>query len=598
MSDSNTLINDILKQVDVVNVISSYINVLQKGRNYVALCPFHDDKNPSMMISREKQIFKCFVCGAGGNAISFIEKYEKIPFMQAMKKAADISGIYDSRLLAPIKTSTVSEETSSIYSCLEDLAAYYEYALTTEEGELAKAYLGQRGIDESRMAFYRLGYALKDGAGTINFLQQKGHSLKTIEKAGIALMRASGTSDANAGRLIFPLCDSEGRVVGFSARKFNDADDGPKYVNSPESSLFHKSELLYNLHNAKLSAKNDNYLYVVEGFLDVIALHKINIKSTVAIMGTAFTKEHAQLLRPLNCEVRLCLDSDNAGQMAMMRAMPILDKEKISYRLVLTPNNKLDPDEILKEKGEEALRLHLNTLVDPFDFALNYYEMVQPLGSTSDRHKVIKHFLPMLLKLNKGLELDNRLFKLAKVTRFEPKALVKFIEEARTKEVDEQTLIMSLPEMQFKTYRQDLRRLQNAEKTMLYYMFQDRDSVTFYEEEVKFFYFEIYRHIALYIIDFLNNNETLDVSQLINDISLKDVANKEEVINEISSFAVKFTVPPVNEEILNDLKQTMIEEKTILHEKETLEKSLIGKSETEKARIIDDYNRSLRKRKK
>ncbi|MDY0101146.1 MAG: toprim domain-containing protein, partial [Bacilli bacterium] len=402
----------------------------------------------------------------------------------------------------------------------------------------------------------------------------------------------------SAGRLIFPLSDEEGRVVGFSARKFNELDDGPKYVNSPESSVFHKSTLLYNLHNAKLTAKNDNYVYIVEGFLDVIALYKINFKSVVAIMGTALTKEHATLLRPLNVEVRLCLDSDNAGQMAMMRAMPLLDKEKINYRLVLTPNNKLDPDEILKDKGEDELKLHLNTLVDPFDFALNYYETIQPLGSTSDRHKVIKHFLPMLLKLNKGLELDNRLFKLAKVTRFEPKALAKFIEEARTKDVDEQTLILNLPEMQFKTYRQDLRRLQNAEKTMLYYMFQDKDSVSFYEEEVKFFYFEIYRHIALYIIDFLNNHETLNVSQLINDISLKDVANKEEVINEISSFAVKFTVPPVNDDILSDLKKTMNEEKTKLHEKEKLEKSLIGKSETEKARIIDDYNRKLRKGKK
>ena len=518
--------------------------------------------------------------------------------MQALRKAAEISGIHDSRLLAPVTTRADCEETSFIYNCHEDLTAYYEYALTSLEGEEARRYLESRDINNEEQRFFRLGYALKDGAATINFLQQKGHSLKTIEKAGIALTRASGTSDPNAGRLIFPLSDEEGRVVGFSARKFNELDDGPKYVNSPESSVFHKSTLLYNLHNAKLTAKNDNYVYIVEGFLDVIALYKINFKSVVAIMGTALTKEHATLLRPLNVEVRLCLDSDNAGQMAMMRAMPLLDKEKINYRLVLTPNNKLDPDEILKDKGEDELKLHLNTLVDPFDFALNYYETIQPLGSTSDRHKVIKHFLPMLLKLNKGLELDNRLFKLAKVTRFEPKALAKFIEEARTKDVDEQTLILNLPEMQFKTYRQDLRRLQNAEKTMLYYMFQDKDSVSFYEEEVKFFYFEIYRHIALYIIDFLNNHETLNVSQLINDISLKDVANKEEVINEISSFAVKFTVPPVNDDILSDLKKTMNEEKTKLHEKEKLEKSLIGKSETEKARIIDDYNRKLRKGKK
>lgn len=598
MSHNHDSVNDLLKQVDIVNVISSYINVTQKGRNFVALCPFHDDKNPSLMVSREKQIFKCFVCGTGGNAISFVEKYEKIPFYEALQKVATISGIHDPRFFRPVVRSVVSEETDSLYKCLEDLTVYYEYALTTEEGLEAIKYLEGRNISPEMQRRFRIGYALKDGAATINFLQQKGHSLKTIENAGIALVRASGMSDQNAGRLIFPLSDDEGRVVGFSARSLVKKEGEPKYVNSPESTLFHKSRLLYNYHQAKVRAKNDNFIYVVEGFLDVIALETIGISSVVAIMGTAFTKEQAGLLRRLNVEVRLCFDSDHAGQMAMMKAMPLLDRENVNYRLVLTPDNKLDPDDMLQHEGIDSLKKHLNSLYDPFDFALNYYETVQPLGSSSDRQKVVRHFLPMLLKLQPGLELDNRLFKLSKVTRFEPKALAKFIEDARSKSSREQNLGVELPEMEFKTYRQDLRRLQNAEQKMLYYMFQDKESVTFYEEEVKFFYFDIYRHIALYIIDYLNNHETLDVAKLINEISLKDAANKDEVINEITSFAVKATVPPVNEEILEDLKTTMNEEKSKLHEREKLEKSLIGKTEKEKARIIDDYNRTLRKRRK
>ncbi len=596
MRYDSSLVDDILKQADIVNVVSSYINVIRKGRNYVALCPFHDDKNPSMMISKEKQIFKCFVCGAGGNAISFVEKYEKIPFAEAIRKTAEIIGFHDVRLNKPLEHVQIDETITPLYECIEDLTTYYQFGLSTEEGSGAREYLAKRNIALEQQERFRLGYAIKDGKGTISFLEQKGYSLKTIESIGVALAKANGTSDSNAGRLIFPIQDIDGKVIGYSARKLFDETEGPKYVNSPETKLFHKSSVLYNFHNAKLTAKHDGYIYVLEGFMDVFALDHIGIKSAIAIMGTALTKEQAMILRRLNVEIRLCLDGDSAGQMAMMRIMSVFDAAGIKYRLVSEPRNEKDPDEILQEDGEEKLRKYLNSLVDPFEFALNYYQHTNPLGSLEDRQKVVNHFLPMLIQINKGIDLDDRIYKLAKVTRFEPKAIAKFIEEARRQTSTITPQVANLPEMEFKPFRNDLRRLQNAERQLLYNMFQDKNAVDFYEQNVQFFYIEVYRHIALHIIDYLSKHEQLDVSLLINEISLKESANKDEIINEITSLNVKNLYPKATEEGLNEVRDVIKEETQNLYEKETLKNSLIGKTPREQARIIDDYNRRKMKK--
>ena len=596
MRYDSSLVDDILKQADVVNVVSSYINVIRKGRNFVALCPFHDDKKPSMMISKEKQIFKCFVCGAGGNAISFVEKYEKISFSDAVRKTAAIIGFNDVRLNKPLETVQVDETLTPLYECIEDLTTYYQFGLSTEEGTAARDYLLKRHISPEQQERFRLGYAIKDGKGTISYLEQKGYSLKTIEGIGIALAKVSGASDFNAGRLIFPIQDGDGKVIGYSARKIFDETEGPKYVNSPETRLFHKSSILYNFHNAKLTAKHDGYLYVLEGFMDVFALDRIGIKSAIAIMGTALTREQALILRRLNVEIRLCLDGDAAGQMAMMRIVSIFDAAGLKYRIVSEPGNEKDPDEILQEDGEEKLRKYLNSLVDPFEFALNYYQHTNPLGSLEDRQKVINHFLPVLVQIEVGIDLDDRIFKLARVTRFEPKAIAKFVEEARRQKSPNVQQVANLPEMEFKPFRNDLRRLQNAERQLLYNMFQDKNAVDFYEQNVQFFYIEVYRHIALHIIDYLSKHEELDVSLLINEISLKESANKDEIINEITSLNVRNLYPKANEKGLIEVRDVIKEETQNLYEKEALQKSLLGKTPREQARIIDDYNRRKMKK--
>jgi len=591
------LIDDILKQADVVNVVSSYINVIRKGRSFVALCPFHDDKNPSMMISKEKQIFKCFVCGTGGNAITFVEKYEKIPFDEAVRKTAEIIGYHDERLAKAAERMPVDETLAPLQECIEDLTTFYQHGLSTEEASFARDYLTRRNIDEKQREKFRLGYAPNDGKSTVNYLERKDYSLKTIEGIGIALAKAVGTSDSNAGRLVFPIRDGDGQVVGFSARKLNDEIEGSKYVNSPETKLFHKSSILYNFHNAKNTAKHDGYIYVLEGFMDVFALDKIGMSSAVAIMGTSLTREQALTLRRLNVEIRLCLDGDNAGQMAMMKIMSLFDANDVKYRLVSVPGDTRDPDEILQSEGEEKLRQYLNALVDPFEFALNYYQNTNPLGSLDERKRVINHFLPILTQIQPGFELDDRIYKLAKVTRFDAKAVRDFVEEARRHQPCDQPLVDGLPEMEFKPFRKELRRLQNAERELLYNMFQDKTTVDFYEKNVGFFYIELYRHIAFHLIDYLAQHGDIDIPLIINELSIKDVANRDEIVNEITSLNVKNLYPKATDTSLNEFKDVIKEEKESLYERETLDKTLVGKTPSEQARIMADYTRRKMKKK-
>jgi DNA primase len=330
--------------------------------------------------------------------------------------------------------------------------------------------------------------------------------------------------------------------------------------------------------------------------MDVFALDKIGVKSAIAIMGTALTKEQANILRRLNVEIRLCLDGDAAGQMAMMRITGVLDAAGVKYRLVSEPGNELDPDEILQKNGEEGLRKYLNMLVDPFEFALNYYQHTNPLGSLEDRQKVVNHFMPMLVQIPKGIDLDNRIFRLSKVTRFDPQAIAKFVDEARNRASAEIPKVSELPEMEFKPFRKDLRRLQNAERQLLYSMFKDKNAVDFYEKNVQYFYIEVYRHIALHIIDYLSKHDSIDVSLLINEISMKEAPNKDEIINEITSLNAKNIYPEPTEKSLLEMRDVIKEETQNLYEKEALKKSLLGKTPREQARIIDDYNRRKMKK--
>ena len=593
MAIDESLINDVINHADIVKVISSYIKVTKKGRNYWAICPFHDDTNPSLSISPERKMFKCWVCGTAGSAISFVQKYEHISFFEALKKVADLSDYYDPRLEGVVKAKPVDSKKDPLLKCLSDLTLYYQYALNTAEGKDGLEYFEKRHLDADMRAKYKLGYAFKDGKATCGFLQSKGHSYKTQEDVGIAGLSGSNYFDRNQGRVVFPICDADGNVIGYSARRLGDGPEA-KYVNSPETYLFHKSNVLYNFHIAKDKAKQAGHIYICEGFMDVFALAKIGIDNAVALMGTALTKEHIVMLRSLNVEIRLCLDGDVPGQNAMMVASKMLYEAGLDVRIVDNQNSPKDPDEILNQDGPDALRVYLNNLVNRIDFALSYFKNTNPLKTVEQKKALVKSFIPILLGINSQLELDSYLRKLANVTGFEADSIRALLKDAKNNaEYDRPEEAM----MNFHPERKVLKKLQLAEREMLFQMLLDPKAIAFYEEKVGTFYDEIYRQLANYIIDYAKASDDVTLINVLSSIEMSELSNKQELINELANLSYDDTLKKqYSEELLENLLASIKEEKERIFEKDTLEQSLEGKDPLEKARIIAEYNRRKMKK--
>ena len=594
MAFDDSLRKDILAHCKITDVISSFLTITKKGKNYVAICPFHDDTTPSMYISPEKQMFKCFVCGTGGDAISFVSKYLHISYGEAMRKVAEIIGYHDPRLEKAVSSRPVDEKKTALLKCLKDLTLYYSYALSTSEGKEGLEYFENRKLDASIRDFYHLGYAPKDGKATIEFLQSRGHTLKTIQDTGVAIPVSGSYSDRSQGRVVFPIFDVDGNVIGYSARKIRESDEA-KYVNSPETYLFHKSDILYNYHIAKEQAKIKGHIYVLEGFMDVYALHKIGMDNAVAIMGTALTQEHIALLRQLNVEIRLCLDGDLPGQTAMMKICKVLVDSGLKVVVVDNQGSSKDPDEILNSDGPEALRVYLNKLLSRVDFVLNYYKNSNPLQTAEQKKKLIAEFLPVLLRIKSQLDFDNYIHKLADITGYNYDSIRELVIKARQKGDGDVDRVIS----NFHPERKVLKRLQMAERELLYQMLNNSEAVVFYEHNVGGFYDEMYRAIANFIIEYVINNPKFDPNDIIALIEQSDSENKEELIEEITALCFENTHPKhCTVELLNNLLESIKEEKDKIFEQDTLEESLKGKSDLEKARIIAEYNRRKMKKKK
>ncbi|MCQ2794404.1 MAG: DNA primase [Bacilli bacterium] len=588
-----SLIDEITKRADIVTVVGSYLNLIKKGKIYVAICPFHDDSNPSLQVNPERNTFHCWVDGHAGNAISFVMQYEHLSFPEAVKKVAEIIGFDDPRLYQHEYKKKIADNLMPLYTCINDLNAYYEYALITDEGEAALNYLNKRHIDEAMIKKFHIGYALMDGDKTVKFLQSKGHSLKTIEDIGVAPNRGDSTHDNNQGRLVFAITDQSGQVVGFSARKFKE-EDGPKYVNTPETPIFTKGNILYNFANAKESARVSQYIYVLEGFMDVIALDKIGITSAVALMGTALSKTHIAMLKKLNVEVRLCLDGDLPGQEAMMRIVPVLLANGLNVRIVNNLNSPKDPDEILQTSGEEALKKYLNNLLSPFDFTIGFYKNTKALEATNDKKKLIVRFMPLLLATKSQLEFDDYVYKLSDVTGFSAGAIKQAVVSARRKKLNEEenytddavdpSSIIST----FHPERKELRRLEKAEREILYHMLSHDDALKFYETTVEVFYTNLYREIANYLLDYHAQHQAIDVNGVISAIEMSEAVNKERLRKELDLLASEKTHLKYSEKLLNDCKSIIDQERKIIDRKQRIRNATIGKTEEEKARVIAD----------
>jgi DNA primase len=349
MSISRELLNKITSKLDIVEIVSSSgVTLTKKGANYVGLCPFHDDKNPSLTVSPDKQIYKCFSCGAGGDAIKYIKEKENIPFIDAVKKAADLAGI------SVNIESKYSDEQMRYFEIMENAKDFYQlYLNNTKDGIAALEYLKNRDIDQDLINRFQIGLSSNESNMLYNEFKKQ---FSELDLLNVGLIRkADSYYDTFQSRIIFPLKNEDGYIVGFSGRIYNQDDRFSKYLNSADNAIFNKGNILYNFSDAKTEIKKANFVYLFEGFMDVIALHKVGIDNTVAIMGTSLTDNQIRLIQSVTNTVVLSLDGDEAGIHATQKAIFLLNRYKFNTRVILLPDG-LDPDDYLKKFGKDKLK--------------------------------------------------------------------------------------------------------------------------------------------------------------------------------------------------------------------------------------------------
>lgn len=421
-------LNEIRTSVDIVDVISSYIPLAPKGKNFFGVCPFHDDKNPSMSVSKEKQIYTCFSCGATGNVFKFIEDYENVSFIEAVKIAADKAGI-----VINISSQKNNFETKyhNLYEMYNISNKIYQNNINTEKGSKAKEYLINRHINDEIIHKFQIGYALKDHDLLYKMFNKKGFNEKEMLTSGLINKNDYGYNDLFYNRIMFPLYDLNGQVVGYSGRIF-DTVDSSKYVNTKETVIFKKGELLYNYHRAREVCKKTKTVIVVEGFMDVIRASTIGLDNVVASMGTAITKNQALLLKKLAPSIILCFDGDKAGLKATIACMNELANIGVMPSIVRLKDN-LDPDEFICKYGKQAFLDVLDNPINMIDFKIECLKENKNLNNSSELATYINEIINELNKIDDDILKEITLKKISDETGLELDLLKSKIKKKKKK---------------------------------------------------------------------------------------------------------------------------------------------------------------------
>lgn len=405
-----------LKQKNnIVSVVERYVHLEKKGRNYWGCCPFHNEKTPSFSVSEDEGLFYCFGCKESGDVISFVMKYESCDFYEAVKILAKNAGMEVPEFTGDKDIIVKKKNQERLLKLLSEASKHYQENLLKPEAKPAQDYIKTRLFNRKTLEDFKLGYSI-DRHEIINHLKSKGFTLKEMIDAGVIGEKNSYHYDIYAQRLIFPICNSFGDCIGFSARVLGQSDFA-KYINTAETQLFKKGRVVYGIDLVKKLKQQGalNQIIIVEGQIDVIAMHKAGFNNTVACMGTALTKENAHELKKLSNNVVLMFDGDGAGQKATYRSLDILREEGFSVKVACMPE-KLDPDEILKIYGNEKINEIVNSALPPMDFIIKCEREKFDLNDSVGKSSFIKEMLKYLKKLDSYAEEDIYLTKIKDIT--------------------------------------------------------------------------------------------------------------------------------------------------------------------------------------
>jgi len=570
------VILDIKSKVNIVDVISEYLPVEQKGKNYFAICPFHDDHNPSMSISPEKQIYTCFVCGASGNVFNFVANYEKVSFVSAVKKVAQKAGI---NLDINVKDDYKPQDTKydKYYKMFDITNKYYQNNIKSVYGKKAIEYLHNRKIDDDIINEFEIGLSMNDN-NVSKLLEKKGYDVNELIDIGLCGKKDNFIYDIFRNRIMFPLYNLDGKPVGFSGRIYNGEKDS-KYVNSKESIIFKKGNLLYNYHRALSHAREKHQIIVVEGFMDVIRLYTIGIKNVVATMGTAITKEHANLLMKLSKNIVLCFDGDKAGEKATISALDALEKIGITSKIIRLEDD-LDPDDYIIKKGSDAYLAHLNNPMSSVVFKINIDKSKTNFNDYNEISTYLKNVSKELEKIDDKVVYELTVNKLSKETGVSCDTI--------------NDMVKSMPKNEIKviTKRTSLKKdkYQKAEEYLVHYMLRNVDAVLIYQNNVSYLNDPILSKIAMQILEFYEINRYINITDFTVFLEDKtDLIEKSLIIDDLK------LPDEVNVDILMDYVKT-IDEGILKREIEKTKKQIKEEMDVAKKISLTEKLRNLKKK--
>lgn len=542
---SQEQINNIQQNVDIVDIISGYIPLTSKGKNFFGVCPFHSDHSPSMSVSKEKQIYKCFACGASGNVFNFVMNYENVSFIDAVKIIAKKAGIV---LNIGNTKYNDQDKLKVLYDIYNISNKFYKNNINTSYGESAKEFIKNRGFDLKIINEFDIGLSLKDNDSLTKLLLKKNYTEKDLLRTGLVSKNEKGLKDTYTNRIMFPIHNLNGQLVGYSGRIYN-GENANKYFNTKETEIFKKSEILYNYDKAKEIIKDKKEVIVVEGFFALIRLHTIGIDNVVATLGTAFTKNHALILKRFAKDILLCFDGDDAGAKATNSCINELTSIGILPK-VIRLEDKLDPDDYVLKYGKEKMLSKIKNPINTMDFKLEYYKLDKDLTNSQDMSKYINQIIEELNNIDDDIYKELTLKKISDMSNIS-------IDTLKNKIIKKEK-----PKFIIKKDNKKLSKYEIAERNLLYYMLNDKDilikcgrkKIVFNNEQYQRLYEDIIEYYKKYgfikisnLLTYFKDDETLNLLNSLMIINIKENPSELEIDDYISLIEKQY----INKKISN-----------------------------------------------
>ncbi|WP_445951127.1 DNA primase [Thermodesulfitimonas sp.] len=408
-------IEEVLSRTDIVALIGEYVRLVKRGQRYVGLCPFHQERAPSFTVSPDKQFFYCFGCGTGGDALKFLILRENLSFPEALRRLADRAGLKLPATALDPEAEKRRREQEAFWELNRLVASYYARQLQEKDGTPAREYLEKRGVPLTVASRFEFGFAPASGDALLGFLRRQGVSGEEAIRYGIALRKDTGAVvDRFRGRLIFPIHDARGRVVGFGGRALDNATE-PKYLNSPQTPFFNKRELLYALYQARDAIREKGFVVIVEGYLDAITAHQFGFTNVVASLGTSLTREQARLLLRYTGTAVIAYDSDTAGAAATLRGLDLLQEAGFEVKVARVPQGK-DPDEFIRQAGQDAWEKLITQALPLLEYKGIHLAREKGIETAAAKMAVLRELLPNLAWLKTAPEIEEGIRTVAQLT--------------------------------------------------------------------------------------------------------------------------------------------------------------------------------------